>query len=114
MYASDLSHKLNCTEKQVIDIKHEFHIKTKEIIVGNIVETNITDEDALFIEKTILKRREEKAEAERLANEEREKKFLSNLDALKAEHPLVTDIRCLKPSYWPDVVPNCFKELGDD
>ena len=28
-------------------------------------------------------------------------------------HPLVTDKRCLKLSYWPDIVPNCFKECEE-
>ena len=26
------------------------------------------------------------------------------------KHPLVTDPRCLDFNYWPDVVPDCFKE----
>ena len=29
------------------------------------------------------------------------------------EHPLVTDKRCLTLSYWPDVVPDCFKDIGE-
>ena len=32
-------------------------------------------------------------------------------DAELAEHPLVTDPRCLKLSYWPDVTPACFSEV---
>ncbi len=31
-------------------------------------------------------------------------------DAELAEHPLVTDPRCLKLSYWPSVIPACFEE----
>lgn len=27
-------------------------------------------------------------------------------------HPLVTDKRCLNLNWWPDVVPECFKELS--
>lgn len=31
----------------------------------------------------------------------------------KSEHPLVTDERCFKLSYWPDTVPKCFEDLDD-
>lgn len=31
-----------------------------------------------------------------------------------AEHPLVTDLRCLKINYWPDTEPACFEGLDDD
>lgn len=27
------------------------------------------------------------------------------------DHPLVTDRRCLNINWWPDVVPDCFKEV---
>ena len=30
------------------------------------------------------------------------------------EHPLVTDKRCLKLSWFPDVVPICFKDLDEE
>lgn len=36
------------------------------------------------------------------------------LEQLKAEHPLVSDDRCFKLSWWPDTVPDCFKELDND
>lgn len=32
------------------------------------------------------------------------------IEELRAEHPLVTDDRFFKLSFFPDVVPNCFKE----
>jgi hypothetical protein len=28
-------------------------------------------------------------------------------------HPLVTDKRCLNINYWPDVIPDCFKECEE-
>jgi len=36
------------------------------------------------------------------------------LEQLKAEHPLVKDINCFRLSWWPDIVPDCFKELDND
>ena len=29
------------------------------------------------------------------------------------DHPLVTDKRCLNLNWWPDVVPDCFKECEE-
>lgn len=29
------------------------------------------------------------------------------------EHPLVTDKRCLNLYYWPDVIPDCFKDMEE-
>jgi len=35
------------------------------------------------------------------------------LEELKQMHPLVTDIRCFKLSWWPETTPKCFEDLGD-
>lgn len=32
------------------------------------------------------------------------------IEQLKQEHPLVTDERCFKQSWWPDTIPNCFQD----
>lgn len=32
----------------------------------------------------------------------------------ETEHPLVTDKRCLKMNYWPNVVPKCFEDIDDE
>lgn len=34
------------------------------------------------------------------------------LEEAEALHPLVIDKRCLNLNWWPDVVPECFKELS--
>ena len=34
------------------------------------------------------------------------------LEEAETLHPLVTDKRCLNLNWWPDVVPECFKELS--
>ena len=36
------------------------------------------------------------------------------LNSSENEHPLVTDKRCLKLNYWPDVVPSCFQDLEEE
>lgn len=114
MYASDLAIKLGTTEKVVMDIKHEFHLKTREMIVGRVVEFNFTDEDAEFVKKIFLKRVEEKENAEKLAAQEKEKRFQNNLESIKKEHPLVTDERCFRLSWWPATIPSVLNEADDD
>lgn len=41
--------------------------------------------------------------------------LIKHFDDLKAdnadEHPLVTDKRCLRLNWWPDIVPKCFEDL---
>lgn len=36
-----------------------------------------------------------------------------SLEELKEMHPLVKDDRCFKLSWWPNIVPKCFEDLGD-
>jgi hypothetical protein len=36
-----------------------------------------------------------------------------SLEQLKAEHPLIQDERCFKLSWWPDTVPDCYKEFEE-
>ena len=35
----------------------------------------------------------------------------AELEEAETLHPLVTDKRCLNFNWWPDVIPECFKEL---
>lgn len=37
--------------------------------------------------------------------------IVSTNTAKAEDHPLVKDLRCLDFKYWPDIVPNCFKDL---
>ena len=46
----------------------------------------------------------------RIAGLRRDKNIL-NEDA--REHPLVTYKRCLNLYYWPDIVPDCFKDMEE-
>ena len=40
-------------------------------------------------------------------------KVEKTIEQLRAEHPLVKDDRFFKLSFFPDVVPNCFKECEE-
>lgn len=69
--------------------------------------------------KKYFKAREEKDR--RVAQQKKEKllKMASKEKAedtteLEALHPLVKDKRCLRLSYWPNTVPNCFQDLQEE
>ena len=73
----------------------------------------ILDYDAVRLIKEYheakLKKREETKKNELLKKQSEE-----TAGTEKAEdHPLVTDKRCLELSWWPDVVPDCFKECEE-
>lgn len=40
--------------------------------------------------------------------------FNTDKDESEDEHPLVTDKRCLRLSWFPDVLPKCFEDLDED
>lgn len=73
----------------------------------------ILDYDAVRLIKEYheakLKKREETKKNELLKMQSEE-----TAGAEKAEdHPLVTDKRCLKLNWWPDIIPDCFKECEE-
>lgn len=45
-----------------------------------------------------------------IANSNKNRAEPKTIEQLRAEHPLVKDDRFFKLSYFPDIVPNCFKE----
>jgi hypothetical protein len=57
--------------------------------------------------KQRIQRREEMARKAEIRKQLAEEDLTSEAEL----HPLVTDKRCLNFNWWPDVVPNCFKEL---
>ena len=44
--------------------------------------------------------------------EQKKAEATAALEEAETLHPLVTDKRCLNLNWWPDVVPECFKELS--
>ena len=44
--------------------------------------------------------------------EQKKTEATAALEEEEALHPLVTNKRCLNLNWWPDVVPECFKELS--
>ena len=42
--------------------------------------------------------------------EDRATEATAELEEAETLHPLVTDKRCLNLNWWPDIIPDCFKE----
>lgn len=47
-------------------------------------------------------------------SEKKIKEELVVCDELQSQHPLVKDPRWLKLNEWPDIIPNCFKDLDKE
>lgn len=62
----------------------------------------------------IARKNKEKAIAREQKKATVQKDVKKTLEELQAEHPLVKDIRFFKTSYFPEVVPECFKEEIND
>lgn len=58
--------------------------------------------------KQRIQRREEMARKAEIRKQLAEEDLTSEAGL----HPLVTDKRCLNLNWWPDIVPDCFKELS--
>jgi len=66
-------------------------------------------EDAEKIVEIITTRRDKRFKVEKKKAEETEKETID----LEELHPLVTDKRCLKLGFWPDVTPKCFADIDN-
>ncbi len=105
--AADL---LNTSDMEIRRIIGYYKIK-HEIVRTKQSRAIMIDYDAFRLVKEIHeqkdKRREEAAERAVIRKQKAEEE--NGADDASA-HPLVTDKRCLNINYWPDIVPDCFKE----
>lgn len=63
--------------------------------------------------KQIMKIYKHLSNVDEIANSNRNRAEPKTIEELRAEHPLVKDDRFFKLSFFPDVVPNCFKECEE-
>lgn len=113
MLSTELAHKLGCTEDDIINIKHEFHLKTRIKVECHECYQVFSDEDSDFVIKIFNERKAEKIRKETIIKAEKEKQFQQSLKQLRKEHPLVTDDRCFRLSWWPEVLPSVLEERED-
>ena len=104
--ASDMANALEITLPT-------FYSLMKKLDLDNIKKPDGRGHNVMYFTHDALARCRE--ELERRENADRAKREIgrAELEAAQAEHPLVTDPRFLKLSYFPDVTPACFSEVDE-
>ena len=83
-----------------------------EIVTTKQSRAIVIDYDSFRLVKEIHEEKEKKKEQAKKAAQLKAQK--PEEDTTSAEdHPLVKDKRCLKLSWWPDILPNCFEDMGE-
>lgn len=85
-----------------------FYSLMKKLDLDNIKKPDGRGHNVMYFTHDALARCRE--ELERRENAEKET-GRAELEAAQAEHPLVTDPRFLKLSYFPETTPACFSEV---
>ena len=87
-----------------------FYSLMKKLDLDNIKKPDGRGHNVMYFTHDALARCREELERREKAEKEPGR---AELEAAQAEHPLVTDPRFLKLSYFPDVVPACFEECEE-
>jgi hypothetical protein len=90
-----------------------FYSLMRKLDLDNEIVKDARGRKVLVFSHDALARCREELERRENAEKAKRENGRAELEAAQAEHPLVTDPRCLKFSYWPDVVPDCFKECDE-
>ncbi len=104
--ASDMANALEVTLPT-------FYSLMRKLDLDNIKKPDGRGHNVMYFTHDALARCREELERRENAENAKRETGRAELEAAQAEHPLVTDPRCLKFSYWPDVVPDCFKECDE-
>ena len=89
-----------------------FYSLMKSLDLERRIQRDKRGRNVSYFTHDALKRCEE--ELKRRETEKTKREIVRvELEAAQAEHPLVTDARFLKLSYFPDVVPVCFAEVTE-
>ena len=90
-----------------------FYSLMRKLDLDNIKKPDGRGHNVMYFTHDALARCREELERRENAEKAKQETGRAELEAAQAEHPLVTDPRCLKLSYWPDVIPDCFKECEE-
>ena len=101
--ASDISTILGICETHFYKLKRVLNLEY-------ITKTNERGRAIMYFTHASLIRCQEYMKKHKKKKEEDPQ---AELEAAQAEHPLVTDPRFLKLSYFPDVTPACFEECEE-
>lgn len=114
MYISELEQLLEVKRGEIFALEKELDLDPIECKMGSVLTfkfDELDDEKIINYFKAKAKAEEvKKAEARAL----KEKEIKERINELKKQYPLVTDERCFRTQWWPDIVPDCFKDLEDE
>lgn len=104
----EIADMFNVTTVTVRNISNRMNLP-HEYITKNRARLAVYPHEVVKIFREYFEAREKK----RKLAEERKVKIVVNDEASETEldHPLVTNKRWLKLNEWPDVIPDCFKEV---
>ena len=104
--ASDMANALEVTLPT-------FYALMKKLDLDSSLEKDARGHKVLVFTHDALARCREELERRESAENAKRETGRAELEAAQAEHPLVTDPRFLKLSYFPDVTPACFSEVDE-
>ena len=104
--ASDMANALEVTLPT-------FYSLMKKLDLDNIKKPDGRGHNVMYFTHDALARCREELERRENAEKAKRENGRAELEAAQAEHPLVTDPRFLKLSYFPDITPACFSEVDE-
>lgn len=114
MFIHELENLLEVPRAKIFLLEKELNLHPVETKIHSTISFLFSDEE----DKKIIEYFKNEKEKARIKKEEeikaKREAFQLQLIELKKEHPLVTDDRCFKLSWFPDIVPDCFKEVNNE
>ena len=104
--ASDMANALEITPPT-------FYSLMKKLDLDSSLEKDRRGHKVLVFSHDALARCREELERRENAEKTKRETGRAELEAAQAEHPLVTDPRFLKLSYFPETTPACFSEVDE-
>ncbi len=102
-----LAELLGISSSCVSNIAIRYNIP-KKVLISKKARVAYFSKESLEKFRNILDEMQDK----RAKWEQKRTEATASLEEAETLHPLVTDRRCLNLNWWPDVVPECFKELS--
>ena len=104
---------LGTIPQYITRVQHILNIDLKKVYSGKGPRYCFTPEAIEQIKNYMKKTQQKKADFKARQQEKAEAEQ-KELEAMKDQHPLVTDARCFDPNYWPETVPYCFADIDSE
>lgn len=102
-----LAELLGTTSSCISNMAIRYNIP-KKVLIAEKARVAYFSKESLEQFRNILDEMQDK----RAKWEQKRTEATAELEEAETLHPLVTDKRCLNLNWWPDIVPECFKELS--